>query len=288
MSTMNRSLKSLRTYLDTREKPSPRASNPGVVVVGSGKGGVGTSTVSALLALAGALEDRRVLLIDGDEGVGSLNFLLGFPDPGLGLGDLRGGELEPHDLLHPVTDCLWFLPGGGGSSESTLATALGERRALFRRVSDLYGDFDLVVVDGGSHLASVMAACGTAPERLLALTTPDRVAMASTHALLKIMGTRLPDLPIEIVVNLGHGAPAENTFKLMAQASVRFLGMEPSFAGSLPDDPHLRAHTEAGAPLTKMDVSCPAFDAASVLHSRLAGQQEPSGHKHEEALSFPA
>jgi hypothetical protein len=112
--------------------------------------------------------------------------------------------------------------------------------------------------------------------------------MASTHALLKIMGARLPDLPVEIVVNLGQGAPAENTFKMMSQASVRFLGIQPSFAGSLPDDPHLRAHTEAGAPLTKMDVSSPAFDAASVLHSRLTGLRESPGQQHEEALSFPA
>jgi MinD-like ATPase involved in chromosome partitioning or flagellar assembly len=288
MSTMNRSLQSLRKFLDNRGEASPWSPNPGVVVVGSGKGGVGTSTVSALLALAGALEDRRILLIDGDEGVGSLNFLLGLNDPGPGLGDLRGGDLEPFDLLHPVSDCLWFLPGGGGSTESTLATALGERRALFRRVSDLFDEFDMVIVDGGSHLASVTAACGTGPERLLALTTPDRVAMASTHALLKIMGARQPSLPIEIVVNLGQGAPAEDTFRMMSQASKRFLGVQPVFAGSFPDDPQLRAHTEAGAPLTTMEVSCPAFDAASLLHSRLAGRQEALDGEGKQAISFPA
>lgn len=285
---MNRSLQTLRTCLDEKGESSRWVSNPGVVVVGSGKGGVGTSTVSALLALAGALEDRRVLLIDGGEGFGSLNFLLGFPDPGPGLGDLRGGEVDPFDLLHPVSDCLWFLPGGGGSSESTLAPVLGERRALFRRASDLYGEFDLVVVDGGSHLASVIAACGTAPETFLALTTPDRVAMASTHALLKTVGARLPELPIEILVNRGQGTPAEDTFRTMFQACKHSPGIRPVFAGSFPDDSRIRAHIDTGAPLTRIDTSCPAFHAASFLYTRLAVQQESLDPHRWEALSYPA
>ena len=79
---MNQSLKSLRNYLDRGGERTRWAPSPGVLVLGSGKGGIGTSTVSALLALAGVEDGRQVLLVDGNESVGSLHLLLGKPDPG--------------------------------------------------------------------------------------------------------------------------------------------------------------------------------------------------------------
>ena len=288
MSTVNPSLRSLMTYLDKEGDLPGWSPSPGVVVVGSGKGGIGTSTVATLLALAGARDGRQVLLIDGDEGVGSLNFLLGLTDAGPGLGDLRGGDLEPRDLIQSVAHSLWYLPGGGGGSDSTLATAIGERRALFRRVAGVYQDFDLTVVDGGSHLASVLAACATAPERLLALTTPDRVSMAATHALLKVAGARFPELPLEILVNMGDVVSADESYRMMAQASDRFLGIRPAFAGSVPEDPALREHLETGTPLTMAAPSSSAFDAAETIHGRIAMEQESSEPGFERVLPFPA
>lgn len=284
---MNRSMKSLRTYLSNEREGSPWTSSSGVVVVGSGKGGVGTSTLAALLALAGARDDRRVLLVDGDESVGSLHLLLGLPDPGPGLGDLREGELTPRDLLHPLSETLWFLPGGGGGEDATLATALGERRALFRRVSTLYREFDLVVLDGGSHLASVLAACAAGAERLLALTTRDRVAMAATYALLKVTLERFPPLPVEILVNLEKASSSREVFRTMSAAGQRFLGLEPAFGGSIPDDPGLRSHMEEGGTLRTLDPASPALEAARHLHARLACEQESEEDETGPALSLP-
>jgi MinD-like ATPase involved in chromosome partitioning or flagellar assembly len=285
---MNRSLQSLRAYLHKGGEVPQWSPEPGVVVVGSGKGGAGTSSVSALLALAGARENRRVLLVDGDESLGSLGLYLGYSDPGPGLGDLRGGEVEPRDLLHQVFGSLWLLPGGGGGSEATLATSLGERRTLFHRVTELFEAFDLIILDGGSHLASVMAACSTRPERLLAVTTPDRVAMAATHALLKVARNRYPELPSELLINFADTAVADETFQMMAQAGEKFLDIRPSFAGSVPDDPELRDHMAVGAPLTRMDPQSPALAAVWNLHGRLAAEQESLQAGFGKVLPFPA
>ena len=48
-----------------------------IVVVTSGKGGTGKSTVCAGLAYALARQGRRILLIDGDAGLRSLDLMLG-------------------------------------------------------------------------------------------------------------------------------------------------------------------------------------------------------------------
>ncbi len=255
---------------ETTHRPPSR----GVVVVGSGKGGVGTSTVSALLAMAGARDGRRVLLVDSDEGVGSLHLLLGIADPSPGLGDLKGGEVTPQELLRPVSSGLFFLPGGGSGKDATLATGLGERRALYQRVSSLYPEFDMVVVDGGSHLASVAAACAAGAERLIALTTSDRVAMAATYALLKVSRERFPTLPVEILVNRQSDPQADEIFRVMATAGTRFLGLDPSFAGAIPHDPQIQTGSEEGIPLLDLDFPAPSLEAAGLIHGRLAAEQE--------------
>ena len=286
MGTMNQSLKSLKTYMENGGETPQWTPTPGVVVVGAGKGGVGTSTISALLALAGARDGRRVLLVDCDEGVGSLHLLMGLTDPGPGLGDLRGGELTPRDLLQALTPTLWFLSGGGGGQEATLSTGLGERRALFRRISSLYGHFDLVVLDGGSHLASVLAACSAGAERLLALTTDDRIAMAATYALLKVTYERLPNLPIEILVNLGQDTSSDGVFQMMSFAGNRFLGIQPGFAGHIPADPELEALRKEGASLSDLSSSSHAFMATELLHGRLAAEQESAQAGNTPVLPF--
>lgn len=270
---MTGSVDSLRRYLGRHGSASQWARAPGVVVVGSGKGGVGTSTVAALLAMAGAQEGRRVLLVDGDEGVGSLHLLMGFHDGGPGLGALRGGGLTPEALVRHVTGSLWLLPGGSGDVEDTLSTAPGERRALLRRVAGLYADYDLVVVDGGSHLSSVLAACLAGAERLVTVTSPDRVAMAATYALLKVSRDRFPRMPMEILVNGGDGMTAEEVFRLMNLAGERFLGLKVAFGGSVPRDSRIGDLHGEGASLLSLAPSAPALTAAGVLHSRLASEQ---------------
>ena len=284
---MSSSIESLRAYLGTGGEGSRWTPTPGVVVLGSGKGGVGTSTISALLALVAAQDGRKVLLVDADEGVGSLHFLFGISDPGPGIGILRGGDVTPADLVRPVTQDLWLLPGGGAETESTLAGSQGERRALLRRVRDLYPFYDLVVVDGGSHLASVLAACSAGAERLVVLTAPDRVAMASSYALLKVARERFPVLPLEILVNQGHGVTAEDVFRMMAMAGRRFLGLKVAFGGSVPQDHTLEIAWQENHTLLDLAPSSPCLNALAVLHGRLRAEADEDGGGAG-VLAFPA
>lgn len=285
---MTSSLESLRAYLGSGGEGSRWTPTPGVVVLGSGKGGVGTSTVAGLMALVAAQEGRQVLLVDADEGVGSLHFLFGISDPGPGIGILRGGEVTPADLVRPVTDGLWLLPGGGAGTASTLADAQGERRALLRRVRDLYPFYDLVVVDGGSHLASVLAACSAGAERLMVLTAPDRVAMASSYALLKVARERFPALPLEILVNQGQGVTAEDVFRMMAMAGQRFLGLKVAFGGSVPQDHTLENALAEHRTLLDLAPSSPSLNALAVLHGRLRAEGGEEGSGPAGVLAFPA
>ena len=244
-----------------------------VVVVASGKGGVGTSTVAALLALAAAGLGQRVLLVDPDDQVGPLAQLLGVR-PRHALADLRDG-VDAAELVVPVSELLALVPGGP-PAEASRAVEGAERRALLRRVGGLYGSHDLIVIDGGSRFELVGACCdgaagvaGGAPARLVAVTGTDPIALAATYALVKATAQRPGIGSTELLVNRADGETAARTFALADEAARQFLGRSLVLAGSLPDDACLDLALRAGMTLLDAAAGSPAAAAAHELATRL-------------------
>ena len=247
---------------------------PGVVVVGAGKGGVGTSVLSTMLAIGAAQRGENVLLVDADEAVGSLHMMLGITDPGPGLGSLRAGRGEPEALLVPVDSGLTLFPGGGGGVDATLIAASAERRILLARVAALYERFSTVIVDGGSRLDSVMAACGAGAERLLCVTAPDRIALAASYALFKVARARFDTLPVELIVNSADERKGRGLHAVVRAATQSFLGTDVLFGGTIPIDERLESCLEAGESLAQLDAAFGAAAAAgSIAHRLLAERQ---------------
>ena len=206
---------------------------PGVVVVGAGKGGVGTSTTAALLALEAAESGLRTLLVDLDDGSAVLPALLGLPEapwidvPGEAPGDAA-------DRVVPVTRGLAFLSLGLPAGVESPSPAL--RRIRLQRAGRLYKQFELVVVDGGSRLASVTAALEPGAGRLVAVTTPDRISLAATHALFKATAMMAPGLPLELVVNRADAQTAGSVTGIVREAAGTFLRRQVELAAVLPED----------------------------------------------------
>jgi flagellar biosynthesis protein FlhG len=262
-------LEALRRHLGDSAAAAPAAG--GAVVVGSGKGGVGTSSVAALLALLAAADGVRTLLVDSDESVGPLGLMLGVA-PAAGWATLRGSAVSPDSIVVPLGERLGFLPGGAPVDEAGLSPT--ERRALFRRVSSLYPAYDLVIVDGGSRLDPVLAACGAGVSRLLAVTTADRIALAASYALVKAVEARHAGLPVELVVNGADAATAAQTLGTVAQATQHFLGRGVRLAAAVPDDLCLRAGMQAGMCLQDAAEGSPAATSLMELVRRLARNSE--------------
>lgn len=263
------SVRSLKAFIARNGGGEPFRPRPGVVVVGSGKGGVGTSLVAALLALSAARRGESVLLVDGDETVGSLHLMFGLQDPGPGLGALRGGHTTPEQLVRVVAPGLALLPGGGGATDSTLALATAERRAFFRRVTSLYERYGLVVVDGGSRLESVMAACAAGVERLVAVTAPGRISLASSYALFKVASSRFESLPVELLINGVSEGDGRSLHAVVRQATQSFLGTDVRFGGTIPRDAELQEGLETGLALQDLVMHSPAAAAAEAIVDRV-------------------
>jgi flagellar biosynthesis protein FlhG len=275
---MTSQLDALRSFMAARPAGGGKPGGPHVLVVGSGKGGAGTSVVASLVALSAAAAGRRVLLVDADPHVGPLRYLLGTPDAPA-LADLRAG-LDVERAATPVSATLSLVAGGPGSSRTPADPA--EHRALLRRVTTLYPKHDLVVVDGGSRLDTVCASCeagNAVPTRLLVVAGTDPIALAASYALVKAATDRSASLPggplsCDVIVNRHDEDAARRAYAQLDAAVRDFLGKTPAqagvrYAGALPDDVCLDVALRAGMPLQDAAAGSPAAVAAQSLVERL-------------------
>ncbi len=276
---MSSQLDSLKRFVGER---APTENGGGdarrVVVVGSGKGGVGTSVVAALLAMTASEAGANVLLVDANDGSPALHFLLGV-EPAHVLSDLRGGGVAPAQLVMHVSASLALLPGG---TRDDAALTPAERRALFRRVAGLYASYDLVIVDGGSRLDSVLSVCDGGAGRLLAVTTSDRIAVAATYALIKATGARHTELTTEVLLNGCEERAIVQGYEMIQAAAEQFLERTVALAGVVPHDASLRAALGEGMPIGDAAAGSPV---AIVIHEMAMRLLDEMTELHEAQMN---
>jgi flagellar biosynthesis protein FlhG len=271
---MSAQLAAVRQFMVERGRSTPRAASaPPIVVVGAGKGGVGTSTVAALLASAMS-EHRSVLLVETGHQLGAVHHMLGV-DPARTLDDLRAGRATPEELLIPVADRLTLLSAHSPPTAEALSTA--ERKLLFRRTTALYEQYQLVEVDAGSTVDSIVTSCADGTS-YLAVTAPDRIAVVSTYALIKLLHLRYPGVPLEVVANRCDDDVAHRTVASLTDACEKFLGRPVDFAGAVPDDPNFASALSAGLSAVDAAAGSPAADALRAIGARIAPTHPTGGH----------
>ncbi len=210
-----------------------------VYVVGSGKGGVGKSVVSVLVAQAMAESGRRVLLVDGSQNLGHLHVLLGVAIDAR-LEQVLRGEAEPAQLVCQVSDGLWLLPSDSGA-ESLYALPAVDQARLHHRLAALYDDFDVVVVDAGPGVETAVRLATMGGTKLLVVTVPEVSALTDAYALIKLVHAQLPSLPIDVLVNRAVAPEeVEQAFDRLAIAADRFLGRTLHSVGGLTETSALR------------------------------------------------
>lgn len=210
------------------------------LVIASGKGGVGKSVISALLAIDLARSGHRTLLLEGSQNLGSLQLMLGV-QPAATLEDFHTGYAAADDLLTPVVDGLWLLAGNSGA-ESLYALGPVDRARLHYRLNNLYEEFDTVVIDAGSGIDSVVRVASMRATRLILLTVPEPAALINAYAVLKIVHMQVANLAVDILVNrVSDDSEAFRAFERLKAACEHFLLFTPGYLGAIPEDHEIRA-----------------------------------------------
>jgi ATP-binding protein involved in chromosome partitioning len=240
-----------------------------VVAVGSGKGGVGKSTVSVGLALALAETGAKVGLLDADIWGPNIPQMLGVDTP-----PSQNGQKIVPAMGHGVkmVSMAFFL------DESTPVIWRGPMvgKMVEQLLNDVeWGELDYLVVDlpPGTGDASLTLAQAIPLSGLVVVATPQDVALADASKAIS-MFQRLNVPILGMVENMsyflcphcnertdifGHGGAAE-----MAQK----IGTP--LLGEIPLDPAIRAGGDTGRPVLVVDPESPLAGIFREIGGRLA------------------
>src|SRR4029079_13784796 len=116
------------------------------------------------------------------------------------------------------------------------------------------------VVDAGSTVDSIVTSCADG-SCFLAVTAPDRIAVVSTYALIKLLHLRHPGVPLEVVAHRCDDDVAHSTVASLTEACEKFLGRPVDFAGAVPDGPNFASALSAGLSAVDAAAGSPAADS---------------------------
>jgi flagellar biosynthesis protein FlhG len=215
----------------TREnKNGPCQSEPRVIAITSGKGGVGKTNIVANLGLAFSRLGKKVLILDADMGLGNLDVLLGLA-PKYNLSHVIKGEKTIHDIVLTGPEDLKILPASSGIQELTNLTVEQKIRVL-TQLDVLVDSVDILLIDTAAGISSNVMDFNVTAHEIMVVVSPEPTALTDAYALMKVLSLKYSiehcKLLVNLVVNNQEGKEIYRQLNLVAS---RFLEISIEYVG---------------------------------------------------------
>lgn len=229
-----------------------------ISVVTSGKGGAGKSTVSAGLGCALAHRGRRVLLVDGDAGLRSLDVMLGIAGTAVyDSADILDGSCQPGGAIYPSPICsnVFVLPAPVDLDK------LAEPEDMARLCRGFARYYDEVIIDCPAGIGRGFETAVAGADRAFVVTTPDMVCARDAQIISRLL--RKKDIPARLIINRLRPDPIlkgkmPDIDELIDTAGLQLIGV-------LPEDEEVAVANAYGKPL-------PVESNAGTCFANIAGR----------------
>ncbi len=147
------------------------------IVIASGKGGVGKSTIAAGLGKALAKQGVNTLLIDCDAGLASLDTMLGCREfASFGWYDVFNGSCSPADAVTNVFDGLSLI------CAPSVTVGENSKNAVAKLTEALDGSYDVIITDAPAGLGTGVFRAAAAAQYGLIAATGDKISVKGAAA----------------------------------------------------------------------------------------------------------
>lgn len=166
-----------------------------VIVVASGKGGVGKTTLAGNIGVALSTFGKRVAVLDADVVMANLEIMMGLKNPPVSLIDVLVGRLGIEDVIYEGLGGVKIIPAGitlDGFNEENM-------EMLKAAIKEIPKDIEIVVIDApaGRDAAMVM----DQGQEVLIVTTPE-VSSVSDALKMKILGEKMGTSTVGAILNM--------------------------------------------------------------------------------------
>ena len=240
-----------------------------IIVVTSGKGGVGKTTSTANLGVALALQKKKVLMIDTDLGLRNLDVVLGAEDRVVyDLVDVMEGVCAPEQAIvaDPRVSGLYLLPAAQMRDQS----AFSPQR--FSILCDLLKeDYDYNLVDSPAGIEKGFRNAVASADRVIVVATPEMVSVRDADRIVGLLEeNEKKDVSLlinRVRVSLVKSGDMLNPLDMVSALSVPVIGV-------VPDEDDVLICANHGELLSERKHSL-AWQAYQNVARRLLGEKVP-------------
>ncbi len=239
-----------------------------VIVITSGKGGVGKTTTTANLGTGLAMLNKRVALVDADIGLRNLDVVMGLENRIIyHLVDVIEGNCRLKQALirDKKFSNLYLLP----SAQTKDKTAVTPQQ-MRQLTEELKEQFDYVIVDCPAGIEQGFKNAIAGATRAIVVTTPEVSAIRDADRIIGLLeGERMKK--INLVVNRIRTDLVRRGEMMSVDDVIEILATE--FLGAIPDDENIVISTNQGEPL--VGSASLAGQAYLNIARRITGEKVP-------------
>ena len=241
-----------------------------IIVITSGKGGVGKTTVTSNLGMAIARLGRQVALVDADFGLRNLDLLLGLENRVVYTAmDVIAGQcrLEQALVKDKRQEGLVLLPAAQSRMKEVVNPA-----HMKKLLSMLAEKFDYILVDSPAGIETGFQNAIAAASEALIVTTPEIAAVRDADRVVGLLEAQSIKR-IHLIVNRLKPAMVQADQMMSVQDVQEILAIP--LIGVIPDDERVIVSSNRGEPLVLAEqISLPGI-AISNIARRLEGEKVP-------------
>ena len=239
-----------------------------VIVVTSGKGGVGKTTTSANVGTGLAMLGEKVVLIDTDIGLRNLDVVMGLENRivynlvDVVEGNCRMKQALIKDKRYPN---LFLLPSAQTRDKSSVSPG-----QMMKLVDDLREEFDYVLLDCPAGIEQGFKNAIAGADRAFVVTTPEVSAIRDADRIVGLLEAA-EIKKLDLIVNRTRMDMVRRGDMMSIEDVTDILGIP--ILGAVPDDEEIVISTNQGEPLVGMNSF--AGQAYLSICKRVLGQEVP-------------
>ena len=239
-----------------------------VIVITSGKGGVGKTTTTANIGAGLAKLNKKVVVIDTDLGLRNLDVVMGLENRIIyNLVDVIEGNCRMKQALikDKRYETLYLLPSAQTKDKSAISP-----EQMKKLTEELVDEFDYVLLDCPAGIEQGFRNAIAGATKALVVTTPEVSAIRDADRIIGLLEkNRIKD--IQLIINRIRMDMVKRGDMMSVEDVSEILSVD--LCGIIPDDEHVVIATNQGEPVIELESL--AGKAYKNICRRIIGEEVP-------------